>query len=176
MYIDAVTIGAVVLALVLVTVLVVTVRSDHKQTSAHLQSLQTQLEEMHASHGVPSHASREMCCAIRRNFPNAVHGVDYQLADDGEGPYILDWMMEHPQPAQHELDQWIQEYRDDAEDNNYRELRRIAYPSIQDQLDALYKARQGNTGALEQIDAKIARVKEKYPKPEHCSEECEVHA
>lgn len=44
-------------------------------------------------------------------------------------------------------------------------LRHANYPSIGDQLDALFKARQGDTAALERIDARIADVKARYPKP-----------
>jgi hypothetical protein len=47
-----------------------------------------------------------------------------------------------------------------------RALRAKDYPSIGDQLDAQYKARQGNSADLELIDAQIAAVKAKYPKPQ----------
>mgnify|MGYP006921296315 CR=1 FL=1 len=50
-----------------------------------------------------------------------------------------------------------------------RALRHANYPSIGDQLDALYKARHGDPGPLEEVDAKIAEVKARYPKPGECS-------
>ena len=40
-----------------------------------------------------------------------------------------------------------------------------AYPSVGDQLDAAYKARQGDTTVLSQVDQVIANVKAQYPKP-----------
>lgn len=43
--------------------------------------------------------------------------------------------------------------------------RRAAYPPLGDQLDAAYKARQGDPAALEAIDAAIAAVKAAHPKP-----------
>jgi hypothetical protein len=46
-----------------------------------------------------------------------------------------------------------------------QEKRRLEYPSIGDQLDALYKARHGDPSELQAIDAKIAGVKTKHPKP-----------
>jgi len=42
----------------------------------------------------------------------------------------------------------------------------LEYPSIGDQLAALYDARQGNDKPIKEIDAKIKAVKEKYPKEE----------
>ena len=46
----------------------------------------------------------------------------------------------------------------------YSELRANAYPSIGDQLDALYWARKGDTTELDAIDAKIQQIKLDYPK------------
>jgi len=42
--------------------------------------------------------------------------------------------------------------------------RAIEYPSINDQLEALYDARMGNTTKLDIVDAAILAVKFKYPK------------
>lgn len=42
----------------------------------------------------------------------------------------------------------------------------MEYPSVSEQLSALYEARQGNDKPIKEIDAKIKAVKEKYPKPE----------
>jgi len=46
----------------------------------------------------------------------------------------------------------------------YQDLRRDSYPSIGDQLDALYWDRNANPEPLEKIDVAIAEVKEKFPK------------
>lgn len=46
-----------------------------------------------------------------------------------------------------------------------RNLRKAQYPSIGDQLDAAFKARNGDTAQQEEIDAKIACVKASFPKP-----------
>ena len=48
----------------------------------------------------------------------------------------------------------------------YTLLRKSEYPSLSDQLEALYKARNGDTSELEAIDELITEIKEKYPKPE----------
>jgi len=46
--------------------------------------------------------------------------------------------------------------------HSYKELRRSAYPSIGDQLDALWKGGD----ALADMQAKIMAVKAQFPKPE----------
>jgi hypothetical protein len=43
--------------------------------------------------------------------------------------------------------------------------RRAAYPAIGDQLDAIYKARQGDTTMQAEIDQAITNVKAQYPNP-----------
>lgn len=47
---------------------------------------------------------------------------------------------------------------------SYKEKRRYAYPSIGDQLGALYKSRHGDNSELEQLDLHINQIKSKYPK------------
>jgi hypothetical protein len=47
---------------------------------------------------------------------------------------------------------------------NYAELRKIKYPKLGDQFDALYWARQGDNTKLQQIDQEIGNVKSTFPK------------
>lgn len=46
----------------------------------------------------------------------------------------------------------------------YQDLRRASYPSIGDQLDALYWDRMAKPEPLEQINETITQVKQKFPK------------
>jgi hypothetical protein len=46
---------------------------------------------------------------------------------------------------------------------SYREKRRAEYSSFGDQLDALHKQRQGDSTAIQAVDAKILAIKAKYP-------------
>lgn len=48
----------------------------------------------------------------------------------------------------------------------YAASRRAAYPSLGDQLDALFKARRGDGSELAAIDGAIQAVKAAHPKPE----------
>lgn len=54
--------------------------------------------------------------------------------------------------------------KSDAELVNYIEMRQKVYPSIGDQLDALYWARKGDTTELDALDAQIQQIKIDYPK------------
>jgi hypothetical protein len=47
---------------------------------------------------------------------------------------------------------------------NYDQVRWYSFPSIEEQLDALYWMRQGVMEPIQEIDAKIAEIKDKYPK------------
>lgn len=47
---------------------------------------------------------------------------------------------------------------------DYKQIRSYKYPQIGDQMDAAYKARQGDTSEQTTIDAAIKAVKDKYPK------------
>ena len=44
-------------------------------------------------------------------------------------------------------------------------MRRSEYPSIEDQLDAAFKARRGDDTEQQELDNRIAEIKSKYPKP-----------
>ena len=46
----------------------------------------------------------------------------------------------------------------------YKDFRSDNYPTLGDQLDALYWSRNGDTSKLTEMDAKIAQVKTDYPK------------
>lgn len=65
---------------------------------------------------------------------------------------------------------WV-EYIDLEQDFDYllakcHSQRLAEYPSLGDQADAAFKARQGNTSQQIAIDAQIQAIKDKYPKPQ----------
>lgn len=66
---------------------------------------------------------------------------------------------------------YVVEYIDLEQDYDYllakcHSLRASEYPSLGDQADAAFKARQGDDSQQLAIDTLIAAVKAKYPKPE----------
>lgn len=55
---------------------------------------------------------------------------------------------------------------------NYDQVRWYSYPSIEEQLDALYWMRQGIIEPIQEVDKKIAEVKARYPKDQPTNLTC----
>jgi len=92
-----------------------------------------------------------------------VSGTDYNLKNDGDGIYI-EWLSESTQPTEAEIEaadtQW-------HTNNNYKNNRKEAYPSIGDQLDMLYHAiDSGNLDKTSDFYTSLKSIKDANPKPE----------
>lgn len=66
-------------------------------------------------------------------------------------------------PTQAELDEALKKVTA-IDSTGYAAMRRSEYPSIEDQLDAAYKARRGDFTEQEELDNRIQQIKDKYPK------------
>lgn len=98
--------------------------------------------------------------AIVGAFPTAVPAVDFRVLVDQDGNQTLEhWNEEKlgPSPTQAQLDAGWTTWQA----QEYREKRAREYPSIGDQLDALWK---GGVDA-DAMKARVLAVKAKYPKP-----------
>ncbi|MCU0934807.1 MAG: XkdW family protein [Gammaproteobacteria bacterium] len=170
MSLDAFTLSAVSVVVLLAVLLgVVTFMASRSQQSRieALERAGTTREP--AARPVPeTRAHREFCGAIHRLYPNARVGLDFQVKKDGSVLAIAEWLLPTPAPTAEELASAMAEYREEQQNQAYREAREAEYPSIGDQLDALYKARQGDPSELAAIDARIAEVKGRHPKPGQC--------
>jgi hypothetical protein len=111
-----------------------------------------------------------LCRAIRILNPNVTAGVDYVIAQDSpeQEPYIAEWMADTPRPAREEIESALLEIADVHHEDKYAAMRRADYPSVEEQLDAAYRARQGDNSKQLEVDEKIRRVKEQYPKGGEC--------
>jgi hypothetical protein len=171
MYVDGFALSVIVFAIMAfvgITAAHLNGRREYRQKIAELARRMDELHQTQAAHGLHPHEFRELCCAIHDMHPQALHGVDYHIGDDGDGPYIREWYFEAPQPDEDTLKAAIAKHREEMHSNNYREYRRAAYPSIEDQLDALHKARGGDDRQLQIIEQQIRRVKDKFPKGKKC--------
>jgi hypothetical protein len=75
----------------------------------------------------------------------------------------LEWLDEiQTKPSEDEISQKIEELKAEHELTQYQRQRKPEYPSITDQLDALFHAGVFPPEMAEQIQA----IKDKYPKPE----------
>lgn len=111
-----------------------------------------------------------LCRAIRILNPNVTAGVDYIIRQDSpdQAPYIAEWLADTSRPTEEEIKSALLEISDASHEDKYAAMRRADYPSVEEQLDAAYQARQGNDTKQLEVDEKIRRVKEHYPKGEEC--------
>lgn len=104
--------------------------------------------------------------AMHLLHPETRLGFDYTISQDrsGELPYIQEWNTAGDRPTQKEINDALEQVTR-IDSTGYAAMRRSEYPSIEDQLDAAYKARQGNDSEQLELDNRIAEIKSKYPKP-----------
>jgi hypothetical protein len=113
---------------------------------------------------------RALCRAIHLVNPHVNAGVDYIIQHDNpaEEPTISEWRADVSRPSAEQINSALQELDNSYHEEEYAAMRRAEYPSVGEQLDAMYEARQGNNAKQLEVDEKIRRVKEKYPKAEEC--------
>ena len=105
-----------------------------------------------------------LCQAVHLVRPAARPGFDYLIQrQPGELPCIAEWNTGGTMPTQAELDAALKQVPA-IDSTGYAAMRRAEYPGIEDQLDAAYKARQGDPTEQQALDARITEIKEKYPK------------
>ena len=99
--------------------------------------------------------------------PAARLGFDYTISQDrpGELPYILEWNAGGERPTQADIDEALNKVTR-IDSTGYAAMRRAEYPSVEDQLDAAFKARRGDDTEQLELDNRIAEIKSKYPKPD----------
>jgi hypothetical protein len=174
MAIDSLTLYAIGMVVVAFIAMVIAHQNGKKEYRQKIAELARRVDTLHQGQsvsGLHTPEYRELCCAIRSLYPQALHGVDFHIGDDGNGPYIREWFYEAPKPDEATLKAAIKKHREEMDGNNYKEYRRAAYPPIEDQLDAIHKARSGDDSHLKIIEQQIRKVKEKYPKGKKCDPE-----
>ncbi len=98
---------------------------------------------------------------IKNGFVIVTHSLDQNLRGVYPGSEIILWDKPIPEPVEGEILQ--RDPRTDQEKrNNYADLRRTAYPTIEDQLDMMFQDQvNGTTKWMETIQ----EIKGQYPKP-----------
>jgi hypothetical protein len=115
-------------------------------------------------------SARKLCRALHLLNPKLTAGIDYVIKHDSDDqePYIAEWLADSSQPTADQIKKALTELSDTNHEARYAALRRAEYPSIGEQLDAAYQARQGNDAKQIELDRQISAIKEKYPKKEEC--------
>lgn len=104
--------------------------------------------------------------AVHLLRPSVRPGFDYIITHEaGKLPYISEWDTFGSPPTQAEIDEALRKIAA-IDSTGYAAMRRSEYPSIEDQLDAAYKARRGDDSEQQVLDSRIAEIKSKYPKPD----------
>jgi len=102
--------------------------------------------------------------AVHLLRPSVRLGFDYTIEhEDGKLPCISEWNTGGSMPTQAELDDALNKVTA-IDSTGYAAMRRSEYPSIEEQLDAAYKARRGDFSEQEELDNRIDQIKNKYPK------------
>jgi predicted lipid-binding transport protein (Tim44 family) len=114
--------------------------------------------------------ARTLCRAIHILNPHVTAGIDYVIRHDDpqQEAYLAEWMSDDPRPDEDAIRSALKEVQERGHEERYAAMRRAEYPSVGEQLDAAYQARQGDITRQREVDEQIRRVKEKYPKGEGC--------
>ena len=100
--------------------------------------------------------------AILYLYPGASQMDDFRVVSEDGVQRIEYWGIDAPLPTEAKLQKAWEAYQANVQATAYRAKRLAEYPSIGDQLDALFKA-----GLMpEDMAAQIQAVKDKYPKGE----------
>jgi hypothetical protein len=156
------TMNYILIMLVLVFIWVFALRMNNRSTQQLIHQVARQQSLIRQSEDV-----RLLCRAIHHLYPSIHAGTDYIVSKDGpdQKAHIEEWLHTNlPQPTQEQLDEALREISSVDPVRDHAAQRRAEYPSVGDQLDAAWKARQGDHSEQQRLDAQIARIKEKYPK------------
>ena len=159
MVLDNTLIGALIIILVALSAVIFFSWSNTKDARRHTKEI---FQQQHLIRVDPD--AHRLGQAVHLLRPSAHLGFDYFIEhDDGKLPYISEWNGSGSMPTLVELEGALRKVTA-IDSTGYAAMRRSEYPSIEDQLDAAYKARRGNTTEQEELDNRIEQVKDKYPK------------
>jgi hypothetical protein len=109
--------------------------------------------------------ARALCRAIHLLQPGLHAGVDFIIEEDPDKkPYLSAWYDSTPKPAPEQLQQALDKISGVKSASGFAALRKAEYPSVEEQLEAAYEARQGDPSHQQELDARITKIREKYPR------------
>ncbi|MEN8205507.1 MAG: hypothetical protein ABFS24_05790 [Pseudomonadota bacterium] len=159
MVLDRTLIGALVVLILGLLVFVFFTWSNTRGARKHTDNIFQQQHLVRTSPDV-----HRLSQAVHLLRPSVRLGFDYVIkCDEGKLPYISEWDTGGSMPSQAEIDDALKKVTA-IDSTGYAAMRRSEYPSIEDQLDAAYKARRGNPAEQEELDNRIDQIKGKYPK------------
>ena len=99
MAIDALSIAAIIVSLIVVVVVYWAATKFNRELDRKLRLLARHQEAL-----LNSHEARELCKAIRAQYPDACPGLDFTIeADQTDLPHIAEWRLDAPKPDEKAL-------------------------------------------------------------------------
>ena len=159
MVLDNTLISVLILILVGILVLVYFNWSNTRDARRHTQRI---FQQQRLVREVPD--AHRLSQAVHLLRPSVRLGFDYFIeTEDGKLPHISEWNTAGTMPTQAEFDEALRRVGS-IDSRGYAAMRRQEYPSVEEQLDAAFKARHGDTSEQEELDSRIEQIKSKYPK------------
>jgi len=159
MVLDNTLISVLILILIGILVLVYFNWSNTRDARRHTQKI---FQQQRLVREVPD--AHRLSQAVHLLRPSVRLGFDYFIeTEDGKLPHISEWNTAGTMPTQAEFDEALRRVGS-IDSKGYAAMRRQEYPSIEEQLDAAYKARRGDFTEQEELDNRIQQIKDKYPK------------
>ena len=160
MGVDSTFIAVIIVILIGLTLFSLITWSNTRSARDHTQRIYQQQDLVRTS---PD--AHRLSQAVHLLRPSVRLGFDYMINVDkpGELPYISDWNTGGTMPTQAEIEDALARVTK-IESTGYAAMRRSEYPSVEDQLDAAFKARRGDDTEQQELDNRIEEIKNKYPK------------
>jgi len=159
MVLDNTLISVLILILVGILVLGYFNWSNTRDARRHTQKI---FQQQRLVREVPD--AHRLSQAVHLLRPSVRLGFDYFIeTEGGKLPHISEWNTAGTMPTQAEFDEALRRVGS-IDSRGYAAMRRQEYPSIEEQLDAAFKARHGDTSEQEELDSRIEQIKSKYPR------------
>lgn len=159
MVLDSTLVAALVLLVICVSAFVAITWTNTKDARRHTAMLIQQQELLRTDPDV-----HRLSQAIHLLHPSARLGFDYHIEHKKGGlPTITEWNSFGEAPSGAELAEALDRVTR-IDSTGYAAMRRSEYPSVEDQLDAAFKARHGDPGEQQELDRRIQEIKHKYPR------------
>ena len=96
---------------------------------------------------------------IKPTLLDAIHALGIDGGFKIKDGKVAKWYSEKEQPSDETIQSKLKELQSEYDSKKYQRDRKVAYPSIEDQLDKIYHS------GIDEWKKDIKAVKDKFPKP-----------
>ena len=161
MALDSTALNVMLILLLVVVFWGLIIWNNTRKMHTHIKQVAQQQSVIHHSK-----RARLLCRAIHLLQPGVHAGMDYLIEEEGPDntPHLAQWLASTPKPTPEQLEAAQEKLSKSTAGGGYAALRKAEYPSVREQLEAAYEARQGDPTHQQELDDKITGIREKYPK------------